>query len=504
MGKVPVVRQVWTIATIELRRAFFSRRAFWVYALALFPTAIFLGHAAHVKIRHASLSASPPARPGLIDSVRDLETDDAVLERLGHPASDRQWPGRRQVPQDAAGGATVHAVDPPVDARYVRLDVFRPNYARDAAARIFELEVYGDADRNLALGRPATGSSPCSPAEGPEKAFDGSGAGDPWCSREPRKFLEVDLGRTERVRRIVVRHAASGGLPEELNTRGFALAAGDDGKRFTTVVAMAGTRFSYETTRHRRVVYFDGKREAVFEFADGRLESRNVSPLRNFEEDRSIFAGVFQVFYLRLAVFFGCLGIFMNMFRGEILDRTLHFWFLAPARREVLLAGKYAAALAASSAIFAGGALLCFAVLLGSHEAAEVRAYLQGPGLGHAFWYLAAAVAGCIGYGSVFLTAGLIVRNPVIPAAALLGWESIHGFLPGPLQKLSILHYLQSLCPVPVPVDDSVPVLLRLLVVPAEPASRAGAVVGLLALSAAVLWVAAAAVRRMEVSYGAE
>ncbi len=91
MGKVPVVRQVWTIATIELRRAFFSRRAFWVYALALFPTAIFLGHAAHVKIRHASLSASPPARPGLIDSVRDLETDDAVLERLGHPASDRQW-----------------------------------------------------------------------------------------------------------------------------------------------------------------------------------------------------------------------------------------------------------------------------------------------------------------------------------------------------------------------------------------------------------------------------
>ena len=41
--------------------------------------------------------------------------------------------------------------------------------------------------------------------------------------------------------------------------------------------------------------------------------------------------------------FFGCLGIFMNLFRGEMLDKTLHFWFLMPVRREVLLAGKYVA-----------------------------------------------------------------------------------------------------------------------------------------------------------------
>ena len=91
---------------------------------------------------------------------------------------------------------------------------------------------------------------------------------------------------------------------------------------------------------------------------DGKLISRDLSPLLNFEEDRRIFAGVFQFFYLRLAIFFGCLGIFMNLFRGEMLDKTLHFWFLAPARREVLLAGKYAAGLIASI-IFLPAELCC-------------------------------------------------------------------------------------------------------------------------------------------------
>ena len=30
-------RQAWTVARIELRRAFFAKRGLWVYALALLP-----------------------------------------------------------------------------------------------------------------------------------------------------------------------------------------------------------------------------------------------------------------------------------------------------------------------------------------------------------------------------------------------------------------------------------------------------------------------------------
>src|SRR5579863_592742 len=40
--------------------------------------------------------------------------------------------------------------------------------------------------------------------------------------------------------------------------------------------------------------------------------------------DSLIFAGMFQFFYLRLAIFFGCVGVFMNLFRGEMQQRSLH------------------------------------------------------------------------------------------------------------------------------------------------------------------------------------
>jgi hypothetical protein len=224
----------------------------------------------------------------------------------------------------------------------------------------------------------------------------------------------------------------------------------------------------------------------------------------NFEEDRAVLAGIFQYFYLRLAIFFGCLGMFMYLFSGEMSNRTLHYWFLAPARRDVVLVGKYAAGLIASTVIFGGGALLAFAVMIWPHDAVEVQAYWNAGGMAHAVWYAAAAVLGCVGYGSVFLAVGLYTRNPIVPAAVLLAWEGSSGVLPHVLQKISILYYLQSLCPVPAPIEHDAPALVRLLASPAAPASRPAAILGLLLLSALVLWIASRAVRRMEISYGAE
>ena len=48
------------------------------------------------------------------------------------------------------------------------------------------------------------------------------------------------------------------------------------------------------------------------------------------------------------------------------------------------------------------------------------------------------------------------------------------------------------------------PMLIQLLAAPAAPASRPGAILGLLLLTAFVLWVASFAVRRMQITYGAE
>jgi hypothetical protein len=215
-------------------------------------------------------------------------------------------------------------------------------------------------------------------------------------------------------------------------------------------------------------------------------------------------AGIFQYFYLRLAIFFGCLGIFMYLFRGEMSNRTLHFWFLAPARREVLLAGKFVAGLMAAAMIFGGGAVLTLAAMIWPHDPVEVQSYFNAGGMGHVFWYVAAAALGCVGYGSVFLAVGLYVRNPIIPAAVLLAWEGANGIFPHALQKVSVLYYLQSLCPVPAPMDNDAPTLIQLLAAPAAPASRPGAILGLLLLTAFVLWIASLAVRRMQINYGTE
>jgi F5/8 type C domain len=533
-------RQAWTIAKIELRRVFFARRSFWVYGLALLPSLIFFGHGLEAKFRSERLARRSLITPALMDSVRDGELAEDVKKRLGKPAEERWSTRSRRVRQRTGNaGATTHVIEPTVEARFVRLNVTRPSFSGEPVARIYEFEVYGPdgpeeprqvgpprradesalagrvaerrdnpGDRvNLALDRPATGSLPCSQDQGPEKAVNGSVAGgqaDKWCAHDWPLFLQVDLGAVRPVTRFIVKHASAGGENEDSDTREFNIQLSNDGKTFTTVASSTGGGFVDERTEIREIHYFDGRRDARLLFIDGKLERRDIRRVLDFEEDRAIFAGIFQYFYLRLAVFFGCLGIFMYLFRGEMSNRTLHFWFLAPARREVLLAGKYAAGLIASAVIFGGGALLTLAAMLWPHDAVEVQAYWNAGGMGHVFWYTAAAVLGCVGYGSVFLAVGVYIRNPIIPAAVLLAWEGVNGILPHVLQKMSILHYLQSLCPVPAPMDDGAPALIRLLAAPAAPASRPGAILGLLILTAFVLWIGGVAVRRMQISYGAE
>ncbi|MEX2260704.1 MAG: hypothetical protein WD696_02070 [Bryobacteraceae bacterium] len=347
------LRQVWTIAKLQLRRVFFAKRSLWVYLLALFPSVIFIGHGIDATLdKNRWASRITPA--AVLDSIQTGETDEAVLARAGTPINDRRW------------------------------------------------------------------------------------------------------------------------------------------------------RHREEDREHRYLMYYDGKRRVNLSFESGILQGRSARTLIDFEEDRLVYAGVFQYFYLRLAIFFGCLGIFMNLFRGEMLDKTLHFWFLVPARREVLLAGKYLAGLIAATLIFTIGATICFGAMLWPQDPAEVQAYWQQNGPSHLFWYGAAAALGCVGYGSVFLAAGLLLRNPIVPAVVLLLWEGINGFLPAMLQKLSVLYYVQSLCPVPPPMDSDVPALMRLLLAPAEPASAGTAILGLLGVTALVLWSASRAVRKLEINYGTD
>ena len=250
--------------------------------------------------------------------------------------------------------------------------------------------------------------------------------------------------------------------------------------------------------------YTDGSTDFRLFFVDGALRRVFRRTQDTISEDSLIFATVFQFFYLRLAVFFGCVGIFVNLFRGELLDKSLHFYLLAPVRREVLLAGKYLAGLIATVVIFTTSTGLQMLAMSWHFERAAISEYLSGPGWQHAAAYVGVTALACLGYGSVFLAAGLLYRNPIIPAALVLVWEAANIFLPTALKKLSIIFYLQSLCPVVAPPGQDMPPPVRLLISSAEPVSAPVAILGLMAVTAVILVVAARQARRLEINYGTE
>ncbi len=217
-------------------------------------------------------------------------------------------------------------------------------------------------------------------------------------------------------------------------------------------------------------------------------------------ETTGIFAGLFQGFELPMVLFFGCVVVFTGVARRDLRQRTLHHYLLCPVRREVLLAGRFAAGVAVSSAFLAAGTVLAYALAFGQLAGAEGFAlrdfFTAGPGLGHLAAYLAVVLLGCVGYGAVFTALGLYVRNPILPVIGVLGWEALTPFLPPGLKAITIYHYLRGLCPVPVAEGP-----FALL---AEPPSPWLAVPGLLAVCAVLLALAAGRMRRLEIDYGDE
>jgi predicted alpha-1,2-mannosidase len=138
-------------------------------------------------------------------------------------------------------------------ARWVRFTATTPANDASAAARIYELEVYGSssAPADLALRRPATADSSCGANEGPDKAVNGSVLGgwlDKWCSQGATKWLQVDLGTRQRVGSVVLRHAGAGGEHPSWNTRDFDLQTSDDGSAWTTRAQIRGNTADSTTT----------------------------------------------------------------------------------------------------------------------------------------------------------------------------------------------------------------------------------------------------------------
>lgn len=226
---------------------------------------------------------------------------------------------------------------------------------------------------------------------------------------------------------------------------------------------------------------------------------KNNSPAQ-IEEDGVVLAGIVQLYYFRLGIFFACMGIFTWLFRGEMVERTLHYQFLVPVRKEVLVVGKFLAGAIISISLFETAMLACFYLTYSRFGPAGRSYVFDGPGLGQLGSYLLVTALACLGYGAVFLALSLLFKNPIIPGVMLMGWEAICPIFPDWAQRLSVTFYLKNLCPVNLPADGP----LAIFTIVAEPVSPFLAVFGLLCLTLAILVLSCFLIHRLEITYTAE
>lgn len=218
---------------------------------------------------------------------------------------------------------------------------------------------------------------------------------------------------------------------------------------------------------------------------------------KDFNQFGLVYAGIYNGLILRTVVFFGCAWIFMNLFRGEIVDRSLHYYFLSGVRREVLIVGKYFSGLVTSIILFTGTTVVTVLLLYFPHFYTQsVRYFTEGRGFGQLLTYAGITMLACVGYGAFFLVVGLFVRNPIIPAVLLYFWEWLNFLLPPLLKKISVIHYLNSLVPVPLSEGP--------FAVVAEPTPAYIAIPSLLGVTLLVLVLAAYRIRHMEIRYGSD
>jgi ABC-type transport system involved in multi-copper enzyme maturation permease subunit len=208
------------------------------------------------------------------------------------------------------------------------------------------------------------------------------------------------------------------------------------------------------------------------------------------------FAEVFHFFLLRFVVFFANAMIFVRLFRGEILEKSLHYALLAPLPRIVLVVGKYLGGVLSAALILVFTTSLTYVLIYLPHGSAGVQLMLSGKGVSNLASYVLIVVLACFAYGALFMLAGLFFKNPMVPAVLFLGWETLTPFLPTFLKVLSFVHYLVSFAPVPVSLGA-----FALL---AKPVPWWIAFLALIVSSAALVFLASRVARRLEVTYSAD
>jgi ABC-2 type transport system permease protein len=194
--------------------------------------------------------------------------------------------------------------------------------------------------------------------------------------------------------------------------------------------------------------------------------------------------GVFSIMmvtsFLQFLVLITVLFYGSSLIGDEVEGRTLAYLLVRPLPKSSIISGKFLALILGSSLIIYPAVIACYALLLAPYGLAGVFRNL--PTLFTDLWVILLAF---FAYGAVFAFLGVGTKRPVLIGLLFaFGWESIVTYIPGQVNKLTLMHYIQSLFPHHVFRGD----LTDFLAIFREPAGRGTSLLVLLGVGLTFLF----------------
>lgn len=176
---------------------------------------------------------------------------------------------------------------------------------------------------------------------------------------------------------------------------------------------------------------------------------RHPNKIDSITKIHSIYEGFLRTLYLHFIVFFIANIMGSSVMRQDREEQTLHYLFLQPVRRWMLVCGKFLAYFLVSSAICVASLWITYLALgLTFTGSRDVIADLFTKGRFEILLRESLVLMlGLLAYGGFALLMGNFFKNATY-SILLLGWEVGLPYLPTTLKFWTISHYLQSLLPV--------------------------------------------------------
>jgi ABC-2 type transport system permease protein len=204
----------------------------------------------------------------------------------------------------------------------------------------------------------------------------------------------------------------------------------------------------------------------------------------------AVFGFMIWVLYIRfivpvLAVYYGT-----SLIADEIEDKTITYLFTRPIPRGAVLAGKFLAYLVCTVMVVLPSVVIVYFLIVprgGGSIGGSFPDLVKDLGL---------LALGLLAYGALFAWVGSFFKRPLaVGLVFIFGWEQVAIMIPGYLQRLTVLYYLQALVPHAMPSDGLASLLQGFF---RDYPSLLTSLVALLVISALFFFLAVRTVERRE------